>query len=158
LTRREGVAAERVGGPAAGVGEDGGPDWVLPVLILLCALAAAGGGWYVARRIRVQRRLTPEEVAAAQLAELRRALDRLDWKVPDATTLLGLERRLLRYAGPHAAGYARRLREHRYDPREPAAPGPRERRALRRELSAQGGLRARLRGLVAIPPGGPRPL
>ena len=32
-----------------------------------------------------------------------------------------------------------------------------ERRALRRELSARGGLRGRLRGLLALPPGGPLP-
>ena len=99
--------------------------------------------------MRVQRHLTPEQLAAAQLAELRRALDRLDWKLPAATTLLGLERRLLRYAGPHSAGYARRLRAHRYDPRAPAAPGPRDRRALRRELSARGGLE---RGCAAWSP------
>ena len=116
---------------------------------MLVALSLlAGGGWYVVRRVRVQRHLGAEQMAAAQLAELRRALDRLDWNVPTATTLLGLERRLLRYAGPHSAGYARRLREHRYDPRHPAAPGPRERRALRKELS-RGGLGGRLRGLLA---------
>ena len=39
--------------------------------------------------------------------------------------------------------------------RHPAPPGPGERRALRRALAAGGGLRGWLRGLIAIPPGGP---
>jgi protein-glutamine gamma-glutamyltransferase len=156
--RRGGVAAERVS-PSGGIDSGGGmPDWVVPVLILLAITLAGAAGWYVLRRVRVQHGLTPEQLAEAQLAELLRALGRLDWKVPVATTLLGLERRLLRNSGPHSAGYARRLREHRYDPRSPDAPGARERRALRRELTAGGGLRRRLRGLVAIPPGGPRPV
>jgi transglutaminase-like putative cysteine protease len=154
---RGGVAAER-SSPAADVaaGDDGMPDWVVPVLVLVALAVLGGAVWYGARRVRVQHGLTPEQLAEAQLAELRRALDRLDWRVPTATTLLALERRLLSGAGPHAAGYARRLREHRYDPRSPAGPGSRDRRALRRELTAHGGLRGRLRGLLAIPPGGPR--
>jgi transglutaminase-like putative cysteine protease len=156
---RGGVAAERAS-PAAGVstGGDGLPDWVIPVLILVVLTVLGGAVWYGVRRVRVQHGLTPEQLAEAQLAELRRALDRLDWSVPAATTLLALERRLLTNAGPRSAGYARRLREHRYDPRSPAGPGPSDRRALRRELTARGGLRGRLRGLFAIPPGGPRPL
>jgi len=35
-------------------------------------------------------------------------------------------------------------------------PGRAERAALRRELTAAGGLRVRLRGFRALPPGGPR--
>jgi hypothetical protein len=106
-------------------------------------------------RVRARRSLTPEQLADAQLAELRRALSRLDWEVPAATTLLGLERRLGRVAGPASARYAAGLRAHRYDPRTPSAPGPGDRRALRRELSGRGGLMGRLRALLAIPPGGP---
>ena len=79
-------------------------------------------------------------------------------RFPAATTLLGLERRLGRTVGPAAAGYAAALRAHRFDPRAPAGAGVAERRALRRELTARGGLSARVRGLFAIPPGGPRPL
>jgi hypothetical protein len=118
----------------------------------------AGAGAWVVRRVRAQRGLTPEQRAEAQLAELRRALARLEWDVPAATTLLGLERRLGRAAGPAAARYAAELRAHRYDPRAPSAPGWRDRRALRRELSSNAGLVGRLRGLLAIPPGGPRPV
>ena len=97
-------------------------------------------------------------MADAQLAELRRALVRLGFSLPAATTLLGLERRLDRSVGPAAARYAAALRAHRFDPRAPEGPGLAERRALRRELSSRGGLPARVRGLLAIPPGGPRPL
>jgi hypothetical protein len=109
-------------------------------------------------RIRARRNLSGEQLAEAQLAELRRALARLDWEVPAATTLLGLERRLGRMAGPASARYAAGLRAHRYDPRAPSAPGWQERRELRRELSSRAGLIGRLRGLLAIPPGGPRPI
>jgi protein-glutamine gamma-glutamyltransferase len=155
---RGGVAAERVNGGGDVASSEDAPGWLIPTLILLMLGFLAGAAWYVVRRVRVQHGLTPEQLVEAQLAELRRALDRLDWKVPTATTLLALERRLLRSAGPRSAGYARRLREHRYDPSGPEAPGPSERRALRRELTARGGLRGRLRGLMAIPPGGPRPV
>ncbi len=110
------------------------------------------------RRVRALRGLSAEQRVEAQLAELRRALTRLDWELPAATTLLALERRLGRVAGPASARYAARLRAHRYDPRAPRAPGSRDRRALRRELSSRSGLAGRLRGLLAIPPGGPRPV
>jgi transglutaminase-like putative cysteine protease len=158
-SQRGGVVAER-GSPGAAdpIGDQSMPDWAVPVLIVVVLTVLGAVALYCVRRVRAQHGLTEEQLAEAQLAELRRALDRLDFSLPAATTLLGLERRLLRSAGPHSAGYARRLREHRYDPRSPVAPGPRERRALRRELTAHGGLRGRLRGLFAIPPGGPRPI
>ena len=155
---RAGVAAERSQAGAGGqLEEDGGPSWLLRLLALLVLAALAGAGAWVVLRVRAQRDLTPEQLAEAQLAELRRALARLDWEVPAATTLLGLERRLGRTAGPASARYAAGLRAHRYDPRAPSAPDPSDRRALRRELSSRSGLVGRLRGLVAIPPGGPRP-
>ena len=107
-----------------------------------CSLLAAGAGggrgraWFA----RAAGGSTGD-MADAQLAELRRALVRLGFSLPAATTLLGLERRLGRTVGPAAAGYAAALRAHRFDPRAPAGPGLAERRALRRELSARGGLR-----------------
>jgi hypothetical protein len=107
------------------------------------------------RASRARRALPPERVAEAQLAELRRALARLGWAIPGGTTLLALERRLGRAAGPASARYAAGLRAHRYDPASPGPPGILARRELRRELGA-GGLRRRLRALIAIPPGGPR--
>jgi hypothetical protein len=90
------------------------------------------------------------------LRELEPALRRLGWRVPGGSTLLALERRLERALGPAAARYLARLRAHRYGPGPAELPGGGERRAFRRALTARRGLRARLRGLVALPPGGPR--
>ena len=154
---RSGAAApdrSKTGGSAPSSDSDGGASpWLLLPLVLL-ALGGLGA-WQVARRAR---RLEGEQLADAQLAELRRALPRLQWELPAGTTLLGLEARLGRAAGPAAARYAARLRQHRYDPREPTGPSLRDRRELRRDLSAQAGLRGRVLGLIAIPPGGPRPV
>ncbi len=155
-SRTSSAASERAAGGDAGAGgadEDGRAWWPLAVL-----LAAAGAAAVAARMVRTRRRRLEGDMADAQLAELRRALVRLGFSLPATTTLLGLERRLGRTVGPAAAGYAAALRAHRFDPREPEGPGLGERRALRRELSARGGLSARVRGLLAIPPGGPRPL
>jgi transglutaminase-like putative cysteine protease len=153
---RNGLAApdpKAGAGGAAGDGSDGGVSgWLLLPLLLLGAAGALV--WRLARRAR---RLDAAELAEAQLAELRRALAWLDWDVPANTTLLALEGRLGRAAGPAAARYAAALRAYRYDPRSPDAPSLRERRALRRDLTARTGLRGRLVGLAAIPPGGPRP-
>ncbi|MDQ4047958.1 MAG: hypothetical protein M3131_01040, partial [Actinomycetota bacterium] len=65
---------------------------------------------------------------------------------------LQLERRLRRAAGPRAAAYVAALRAGRFAGEEARAPAPAERRALRRELTAAGGLRARARGFLALPP------
>jgi protein-glutamine gamma-glutamyltransferase len=155
---RAGVAAgERGLDPRGAPEDDGGAGWALRLLGLVALLAGLAIAASVALRVRARRGLTPEQLAEAQLAELRRALTRLEWDVPAATTLLGLERRLGRAAGPASASYAAGLRAHRYDPRAPRAPGTRDRRALRRELSARSGVMGRLRALLAIPPGGPRP-
>lgn len=154
---RQGVAAsDRVTGTGGGVGSDGGNAWVAPaLLLLLLAAPLAAGAFVLGSRVRRLRGIAPEELAEVQLSELRRALLRLDWDLPASTTLLGLERRLGRFAGPASEAYAEALRANRYDPRAPDAPGLRQRRAVRRELS-RGSLYDRLRGLVAIPPGAPR--
>jgi transglutaminase superfamily protein len=155
---RAGVAAgERGLDPRGAPEDDGGAGWALRLLGLVALIAGLAIATSVALRVRARRGLTPEQLADAQLAELRRALTRLEWDVPAATTLLGLERRLGRAAGPASASYAAGLRAHRYDPRAPRAPGTGYRRALRRELSARSGVVGRLRALLAIPPGGPRP-
>jgi transglutaminase-like putative cysteine protease len=155
---RAGVAASERGTDLGGqLDEESGAGWILKVLGLLALVVVVALGASIARRVQALRSLSAEEVAEAQLAELRRALARLDWEVPAATTLLALERRLRRVAGPASASYAAGLRAHRYDPRAPGAPGARDRRALRRELSSRAGPAGRLRGLLAIPPGGPRP-
>jgi protein-glutamine gamma-glutamyltransferase len=152
---RQGVAAERSQRAGASPGSDGGSGWVVPVLLLLVAAPLAGGALLLGRRVRRLRSLRPEELAEVQLSELRRALLRLGWDLPASTTLLGLERRLGRFAGPASEAYAKGLRGHRYDPRAPAAPDLSQRRAVRRELS-RGSAFDRVRGLIAIPPGAPR--
>ena len=155
LTRQGVAASERGTDTGAGLGSDDGNGWLVPVLLLLLAVPLAAGALLLAIRVRRLRGLGPDELAEVQLSELRRALVRLDWELPASTTLLGLERRLGRFAGPASAAYAEALRANRYDPRAPAAPGLGQRRAVRRELS-RGSLFDRLRGLVAIPPGAPR--
>ena len=125
------------------------------MLLLLVGLPLALGAVMIGLRVARLRLLSPDELADVQLSELRRALVRLGWELPESTTLLGLEGRLGRLAGPSSKAYAGALRAHRYDPRAPAGPPLQERRAVRRELS-RGGIVERLRGLVAIPPGAPR--
>ena len=151
---REGVAAERAQGGATTTSEDGG-GWLLPALITLVLALPAAAAFVLVRRARRLRELEPGELADAQLSELRRTLLQLGWDLPTATTLLGLERRLGRFAGPASQAYAGALRAARFDPREPAGPKLGERRAVRRELS-RGSVRDRLLALLAMPPVGPR--
>ena len=127
----------------------------------LIALAALGGYGLRARR---RSRLSPDELAERELRELERALTRLDEPLPPGTTLRGAQKRLERFAGPTAAGYAASLETHRYRDPDAAPPGIAERRALRRALlsaaapgSALPGPGTALRVLLAVPPGGPAP-
>ncbi len=139
--------------PAAGSSQEI-PLWVLPVgLAVVCAAAGAA---VAARAIRY-RSLSPPAAAEARLRELETALTRLRSWTAAGTTLLSLERRLAKVAGPAAAGYAAKLRAARYAPQNRAQPTAGERRAMRRELTSGLGLRARLRGFLAVPPGGPSP-
>ena len=155
--RRLGVAASEPDSGAANPGGDGGGrGWVMPALLFLLVVAPAGiVALVLGRRVQRLRTLPPERVADLQLSELRRALLRLGWDLPASTTLLGLERRLGRFAGPASEAYAGALRSNRYDPRAPDAPSLGQRRAVRRELT-RGSVLDRLRGLLAIPPGAPR--
>jgi hypothetical protein len=155
---RSGVAAPDRGSSSGGASATDSGGGASPWLLLLPMLLLGGGGLVAWRLARRAQRLGGAELAEAQLAELRRALRWLDWQLPAGTTLLGLEQRLGRTAGPAAARYAAALRAHRYDPRTPDGPSLRQRRGLRRDLTAQAGLRGRVVGLVAIPPGGPRPV
>ena len=155
--RGSGGPSERSTDHGGALGDEGGASWLGRALLALVLVLVAAGALLAALRVRRRRALTPGQLVEAQIAELRRALVRLGWELPATTTLLGLERRLGRVAGPHAGAYAGTLRAFRYGPRPGTGPSERERRALRRELSARNGLRGRLRGLLAIPPGGPRP-
>ena len=142
-------------GGGAGTGNSealGARTVALAVLVLLLAAAVA----LVGLRARRSRRLTPVERSEAGLRELERALARLGWRLAPGSTLLELERRLRSAAGPTAARYVARLREGRFSRGEATPPEGADRRALRRELTASGGLRSRVRGFLALPPGGPR--
>lgn len=132
--------------------EEGLSPWAVAVVLGLLVLVAIA-----ALALRGRARAASGSTAGEQgLAELERALRALGWSLPAGTTLLELERRLGRFAGPTAASYAARLRSGRYARGALPALGGGARRALRRELTAGGGVRARLRGLIALPPSLPR--
>jgi hypothetical protein len=133
------------GSGASGQGGGGPPTGVLAGL---AALVAGAAGVLMARR----RRSRGGDHAEDALRELERALPRLGWTVGPTTTLLELERRLDRAAGPASASYVARLRAGRYGPAAGGAPTPADRRALRRELTSRGGPLARLRGFLVLPP------
>ena len=135
---------------AAGAGQDGESDGPSPWLVLLLVFGAGAGAYAVLRLRRRSRAPDPD----AGLRELERALPRLGWALPAGITLLELERRLARMAGPGAAGYVARLRAGRYSPGGARPPGRAARRALRRDLTRAGGPLARLRGFMALPPRG----
>ena len=143
-----GVAAT----PAAEVA--GGDDGGAPLWAVFLGLGVLGAG---AATAAILRRRRPRTAAAADvsLRELERALPQLGWDLRPGTTLLELERRLRRAAGPRAAAYVAALRSGRFTTGEATAPAPADRRALRRELTATGGIRARARGYLALPPGHP---
>jgi protein-glutamine gamma-glutamyltransferase len=155
---REPPPAAPIPKPAAaprGAGGGGAPTWLAPLLAapLLLVVGAAAA---LALRARRSRLLAPEELAEAQLRELGAGVRRLRRPLPPKTTLLAFEERMRRSRRTAVATYAARLRSVRYAGRGgPASAG--ERSAVRRELSANGGLRQRLRGLRAFPPGGPLP-
>lgn len=150
--RGEGVAAERrsdAAQPAAGGGDgDALPFWALPAMLAGLAVAGIAAAWLLAALGR--RRHAPG--AEGPLRELARALQRLGYPLPGGTTLLTLERRLGRAAGPHAAAYVRALREVRYGGNGALLPGAAERRALRGELGRHRGVLGRLRSWRALPP------
>jgi hypothetical protein len=137
--------------PAAS-GPSGSALWLVPAAIALLALGGIGAMAFRALR---NRRLTRGALIQAQLRELDAALRRLRSHPAAGTTLLALERRLALVAGPASARYAARLRAVLYAAERHRPPTPAERRALRRELVSGLGLRGRLRGLAAMPPGGP---
>lgn len=145
-----GPRSDRATDPSAGADRgDGGGSLLLFAGLAAVILSAA----VLVRRRRLGRRRAGG--VDADLRELERALPRLGWELPADTTLLQLERRLARAAGPASAGYVARLRHGRFSPTGAAAPSPSERRSLRRELTARAGPLARLRGYLALPPAWP---
>jgi hypothetical protein len=139
-----GPQAGQAGGGAAAAAAGGAPWWSFAVPAVLVALLA---GWLVLRWRR--RSLSPAAALDRAIAELEAALRRLGRPATQGLTLQQLERRLAR--SPEAAAYLRALRAGRYAP-SGAAPTPRGRRALRRELGSGTGPRGRLRALWSLPP------
>ncbi len=105
--------------------------------------------------MRAARSLERSDAAEARVRELERALPRLGVSLRPGATLTTVERELRESAKPDAARYAARLRSNRFAAAGTGLPGAAARRAMRRDLGGRG-LRARLRALIAIPPGGPR--
>jgi len=140
--------------PARGGGEDGSP--VGTVLAGLGATAALAAAAVAAVSVRRRRRLRSGRFARDQIVEVAAALPRLGWRTQPGATLLSLERRLATSAGPAAAAYVAGLRRHLYEAGRRPPPGPGARRAFRRAVTGSRGRRARLRGWLALPPGGPR--
>jgi transglutaminase-like putative cysteine protease len=119
-------------------------------LLALAALAAITA----VRRFRYSR-LSPVAAAEAHLRELPLALTRLGWPYSPSDTLLDLEDVLLRHGKRTAPRYIAKLRTGRFAATHDGTPTLAERRALRDDLTASDGVRSRLRGLLALPPGGP---
>jgi protein-glutamine gamma-glutamyltransferase len=127
-----------------------------PWIIGLLALAIGAAIFATARRRARFLALPPAAATAAQSRELGSLVTRLGLRRRRGITLLELERRLGTIAGPDAAAYAATLRAARYGTDGGAPPTLRERRALRSALFAGSGIRRRLVGLIALPPGAPR--
>jgi len=116
--------------------------------VVLAALL--GAAWWAGWRLR---RPAAQSEADPDLAELLRALAALGLSLAPGSTLSELQAVLARSSGPGAAGYVARLRERLYSPRPTAArPSARERRMLRRELTAGRGMRTRIRVLMVLAP------
>ncbi len=135
------------GAGAGGAGQDSGGAPPVAALAGFALAALCAGGVIVVRR-----RMRPHDSAEAGLFELQRALPRLGWSLPAGTTLLELERRLGRAAGPASVRYVRQLRARRFGTGQEASAAGADRRVMRKELTAGGGPLARLRGFVALPP------
>jgi transglutaminase-like putative cysteine protease len=126
-----------------------------PVTVTVAGLALAGTlaaiGLLLAARRRRRSGAGAGDLAAEQLAELRRALRRSGRPPTPRTTLDALA---ARYRGTAAEGYMRALTALRYGYGE-APPTPAQRAALRRELGFGLGPRGRLRAWWALPPRAP---
>jgi transglutaminase-like putative cysteine protease len=144
------AGAEANSGSGSGATTSTSKLWLLALAVVLLVPLAL-----VVLLLMGMFRRRPHFHGAAQGAvdELRAALGRLGYDYPARTTLAELERRLRLTAGPDAARYVRLLRQQRYArPGAAEAPTAHDRRELRRALVSGGGLLARLRGLLALPP------
>jgi len=136
--------------PSESEGGDG-PPWLALVPLALIGVPAL----LLAVRIRRRPPLGGTALAEAQLDELRDALRRRRAPLQPGMTLSQLEERMRTARRRAVADYAARLGAVRYGPSPPAPPSSADRRRVRRELGAGGGLRGWARSLAAFPPGGP---
>ena len=121
---RQGAAVGEHTAQASAAGGEGG-NWVVLALVLLLVVAPLGAAAVaIGSRITRMRLLSTDELAGVQLSELRRALVRLGWNLPESTTLLALERRLGRLAGPSSEAYAGALRAQPLRPARSRRPEP----------------------------------
>jgi transglutaminase-like putative cysteine protease len=118
--------------------------------VALAVLMAAFAAWLSGHR-RLRRSLRGDGELAAR--ELVAALRRLGYAIPATATLAQIERRVRIHATEDAARYVRLLRDRRYARAGDRSATLRDRRRLRLGLTAHLGLEARLRGLLAFPPG-----
>jgi transglutaminase-like putative cysteine protease len=154
--RRKGFDPGTRGGGLGGETGGGFPFWTIPAaLAALILIALAAFGAITAVRRHRYTRLSPGARADAHLRELPAALARLGWPLAPAETLLALERRLYSYRKDAAVRLVAKLRAGRFSPTADDIPTLADRRAMRDDLAGGDGLRARLRALFALPPGGP---
>jgi protein-glutamine gamma-glutamyltransferase len=149
---RSSSAAQRPKPPAAQPRRAGaiGAGWIAAAIVLLLALVALAGRWLIGW-VRLRRSLAGDcELACAELA---RGVRRFGYATAPTATLAQIERLVWIHAGAEAASYVRLLRERRYGEGTARVATLRDRRRLRRGLSARLGLDHRLRGLWALPPG-----
>ena len=106
---------------------------------------------------RRRRSLRGDALAAAQIAELHRALPAMGRPIAAGLTLRRLERDSAALGRPRLAAYAAKLRAFRYGAGA-APPDAEERSQMRRELGGGRGARRAVRALLAVPPFGPKPL
>jgi hypothetical protein len=142
--------SESGGGVGSGATGSTSKLWLLVLALVVLVPLALVLLWLTAA---VRRRPHFHGPAEGAVEELREALRRLGYEYPARTTLAELERRLRVTAGEDAAHYVELLRDQRYArPGAAVTPTARDRRELRRALTAGGGPLARLRGLLALPP------
>ena len=138
--------------PSQGSGEDGSSAGT----VMWLALFLAGIGLFYAYRRRRRLLLAPEG-AEPQLRELERVMALLGGAPSRGLTLMGIERQFAATLGTRAADYPAALRANRYRRGNPRRPGPHQRRELRSAIARGRGPVGRVRALLALPPGGPRP-
>ena len=113
--------------------DDGGTGpWLW--LAVAAGLGLAGGAvlfWRQARR--------PPGTLGPEVDYLVGVMTRFGFTVPAGATLLSLEERIRRVAGPGPASYVAALRRRRYGPEGGRSPTARERRELRRALARVAG-------------------